>query len=101
MTRIITQGDIFVWTVSRRRAFTLIEVLVVITVIAILLALLIPAVQSARETARRVRCSSNVRQLGIGLNSYHAAFGSFPRAFSGSGYSLHVSILQYIEMTSI
>src|SRR5438045_1403178 len=86
----------------RRRAFTLVELLVVIAIIGVLVALLLPAVQAAREAARRMRCQNNLKQIGIASHNFHDTIGELPRAYSPvTGLSWHVNILPYIEQQNL
>ncbi len=71
---------------SRKHGFTLIELLVVIAIIAILIALLLPAVQQAREAARRTQCKNNLKQIGLALHNYLSTFNSFPPARMAPDY---------------
>ncbi|MBI1349133.1 DUF1559 domain-containing protein [bacterium] len=73
--------------VRNRRGFTLIELLVVIAIIAILIALLLPAVQQAREAARRTQCKNNMKQIGLALHNYHDTHSIFPFSTASDGYS--------------
>jgi len=87
---------------TRRSAFTLIELLVVIAIIAILVALLLPAVQQAREAARRSQCKNNLKQMGLALHNYHDTFSVFPaNGYFRRGASWHVPILPYMEQSAV
>jgi prepilin-type N-terminal cleavage/methylation domain-containing protein len=86
---------------SRRKGFTLIELLVVIAIIAILIALLLPAVQQAREAARRTQCKNNLHQLGIAMHNYHDSLNVLPPGLGGSEFSPHARILPYIDQTPL
>ncbi|HLA83523.1 MAG TPA: DUF1559 domain-containing protein [Thermoguttaceae bacterium] len=78
--------------------FTLVELLVVIAIIGVLIALLLPAVQAAREAARRLQCSNNLKQLALALHNYHDGFNSLPYgATSSNDLGWRVFILPYIE----
>jgi prepilin-type N-terminal cleavage/methylation domain-containing protein len=92
--------------VRRSRGFTLIELLVVIAIIAILIALLLPAVQQAREAARRTQCKNNLKQIGLALHNYTDVFGTFPiganSSFPGGwGVSFWVGLLPYVEQGNV
>ena len=84
---------------ARARGFTLIELLVVIAIIAVLLALLLPAVQQAREAARRSQCQNNLKQLALALHNYESALNTFPPGTLGFPYvfSAHAHLLAYFE----
>lgn len=90
----------------RRRGFTLVELLVVITIIGILIALLLPAVQAAREAARRSQCANNVKQLGLAVANYESLNGAFPPSSIGTrggnyGFSWIGRIFPFAEQDNI
>lgn len=85
----------------RPNAFTLVELLVVIAIIGILAGLLLPAIQQAREAARRMSCSSNLRQMGIAISNYELAYKSYPFNGGSSWYSPHARLLPFFEQTQI
>src|SRR5262245_31480039 len=90
---------------SCRHGFTLVELLVDIAIIGVLVALLLPAVQSAREAARRTQCSSNIKQIGLALHNYHEVNGKFPYVRGGrfqsrcGDYHGIVGMLPFMEQT--
>ncbi len=102
------------YSTKPRRGFTLVELLVVIAIIGILVALLLPAVQSAREAARRMQCQNHLKQLGLALHNYHDTLGYFPPSSNWAAIAevntknnanlranWVISILPYIEQQSL
>jgi len=102
-------GRGYVGCARGQMAFTLIEVVAVVGILGLLIALLLPAVQSAREAARRAQCVSNLRQLGVALQSYYTAYEMFPPGartkasardggqYQYSDFSPFIPLLPYIE----
>ncbi len=98
---------------TRSRGFTLVELLVVIAIIGVLVALLLPAVQAAREAARRMQCLNNIKQIGLACLNYESAIGALPEGarpnssekagkYEGkNGLSFHVTILPYAEVGNV
>lgn len=102
-------------SITRRRAFTLVELLVVIAIIGVMVGLLLPAVQAAREAARRMSCGNNFKQIGLGVHNYHAAYNQLPMHMGGTNpgawdnkqpgnarsLSMLVGILPFVEQQAL
>src|SRR6476661_2888309 len=101
-------------TVKRERGFTLVELLVVIAIIGVLVALLLPAVQAAREAARRSQCTNNVKQIVLGCHNFHDSYGTVPNIVSytptggggttggfGAGWGFLPFLLPYVEQKAL
>jgi prepilin-type N-terminal cleavage/methylation domain-containing protein len=86
---------------SIRRGFTLVELLVVIAIIGILVSLLLPAVQAAREAARRSQCANNLRQFGVAMHNYHTQHGALPFGWNDHGTGWGAMILPFIEQQNL
>jgi len=86
---------------SRRPGFTLVELLVVIAIIGVLVGLLLPAVQSAREAARRIQCTNQVKNLSLAMHNHHDAQGKFPYGFNRMEALWSAPVLPYIEETAL
>jgi prepilin-type N-terminal cleavage/methylation domain-containing protein/prepilin-type processing-associated H-X9-DG protein len=85
-----------------RRAFTLVELLIVIAIIAILIGLLLPAIQKIRESAARIKCQSNLKEIGLAVHNYHDAQGGLPPATVGNvGLTFWAIILPYVEQGAL
>ena len=89
------------FTVTRRHGFTLVELLVVIAIIGVMVSLLLPAVQAAREAARRMSCGNNLKQIALAVHNYESAFKVIPAMTGSSSFSPQARVLPFIEQAGL
>jgi len=85
---------------NSRKAFTLVELLVVIAIIGVLVGLLLPAVQAARESARRMQCGNNLKQIGLSIHNYESAYKCLPAGRTSRGLSAHAALAPFLEQNN-
>ena len=100
ITTLSQRSEKYCFNFIQRRGFTIVELLATLAIIGLLLALLLPAVQSARESARRTQCRNNLKQIGLAIHNYESTHQMWPAALS-RGLSFHVALLPYMDQSTL